>query len=242
MAIKKDKKAKKEKEIQTQNEDKSATEEQVEPLSEKDIAILEEYFSNGMRGGPAWQKIHTDKETGQGPNIDSSYVKFSHWIRKDKIQAALTAKYKELEMQLEEAIARKSEIARGSLEPFIKYGEDGYPYYDFSTEQAQKNIGLIKELETTRERRLQGSGAAAEEWETEKIKIKLHDASAAQSDILKMHGKLVDKIDLTKNGKPATVVDEDEHNRAISELAHALGEIVSQASARKKSKVGTSKQ
>ncbi len=215
--------------------------EELEPLTEKDILILDTFFLNGLNGARAWQFVHAqDKKdpAKTGPDIRSASVSFSRWLTKANIRAAMAERYKAMHMEAEEAFALKSAIARGSLEPFLNYGDDGFPFFDFSDDYAKSNIHLIKEMETIRERRIDGNGENAEEWETEKIKIKLHDAAAAQSEVLKIHGKLVDKVDLTSNGKSVeNMVDEERHSRSISELANAIREAVSSESQQKKRKV-----
>ena len=138
------------------------------------------------------------------PNItvESARASASRMLTRVNVQAEVNRRMTEEAMSEEEGVMRLSRIARGVITPFLKQGPDGFMYFDLSHPDADANMYLIKEMETKRERRLVGSGEAAEEWEGEWVKVKLHDAYTATVDLLKIYGKFTKKVDITTDGKP----------------------------------------
>lgn len=92
-----------------------------------------------------------------------------------------------------------SDLANASYVPFINYGKDGkqFPFIDLSSDDAKENMHLVKDMKMVRERRLEGTGEEAEEWETETIELKLHDRHGALRDMARFHKLLVDRIENT---------------------------------------------
>jgi hypothetical protein len=81
----------------------------------------------------------------------------------------------ELGLTAAEVLARLSDLARGSLEPFVQISAAGELHFDLSSPHALQHLHLIKTLRVKR-KRLVESGRA---WEHEWIEIELHDAQAA---------------------------------------------------------------
>jgi len=111
------------------------------------------------------------------------------------------------------------------LFPFIRIDEDGFAYFNLADPQAMEHLFLIKEMETKRERRIEGKGENTETWEGEWVRVKLHDSYAALRDIAKMHGKLTEKVDVTSKGEKLQQ-DGQIIDRAISTLADAIRESI----------------
>ena len=84
-----------------------------------------------------------------------------------------------MKMKADEVIYKLSEIARGSLLPFIKINSDGVVSFDFSQPGALEKIHNIKKLKMKRTRRVVGEGDDQEIWEDEHIEIELHDVLRA---------------------------------------------------------------
>jgi len=103
-------------------------------------------------------------------------------------------------MPANEVLARLADMARGSHRPFIRVSDDGFVYFDFSDPEAQKNLHLIKKIKTKRERRIEGKGEEAEEWEGEWVEVELHDAQSALVTLAKYHRLLTESIDLNAQG------------------------------------------
>lgn len=174
----------------------------VHELTAEEWVLANAYFERGMNQTQAYLSVHPDAD------YDSARTIASRLFAKVNIKAAVKKLINDKAMSAEEALARISDIARGTHAPFIKVGEDGFVYFDFSHPEAKNNLHLIKEIETKRERRIEGEGEDAEEWEGEWVKVKLHDAYAANRDILKYHGKLTEKLDLSnKDGSLKSVVN-----------------------------------
>lgn len=157
---------------------------------------------------------------------DSARASASRMLAKVNVKAALVARLNEEAMSVEEGIMRISRVARGTLLPFVKDGPDGFLYFDLSDPAAKEYMYLIREMETKRERRIAGAGEAAEEWEGEWVKVKLHDAYAATIDLLKIHGQFTKKIDVTSGGKPLPEVDHAGFDRSLSTFMDAVKSIV----------------
>ncbi len=162
---------------------------------------------------------------------DSARASASRMLAKANVKAAFVARLNEEAMSAEEGVMRLSRIARGTVVPFLKEGSDGFMYFDLSHPDAKENMHLIKEMETKRERRIEGSGEAAEEWEGEWVKVKLHDAYSATIDLLKIHGMFTKKIDLTSGGKPLPEVDHTGFDRSLSTFLEAIKSIAINESA-----------
>lgn len=175
-------------------------------LPDSDALTLIEYFNNGMNATRAWMATHPNSQ------YNSARTSGAEWLAKPNIRAELKRFLSENAMSAEEALARLGDMARATVYPFIKYGDDGFAYFDLSHPEAKAHLHLIKEMETKRERRVEGSGDSAEEWEGEWVKVKLHDPQTALINILKMHGKFVDRVDVTSNGKTikVTLTKQDE--------------------------------
>lgn len=192
-------------------------------LSADDVLVLRKYFSNGMNGTRAWMETHPDSQ------YDSASASFARWIRNDKISNVIEQIRNQLAMDVFEAVARMGAIARGNIREFLKRGADGFMYLDLAHPEALNNMHLVEQLETKRERRIVGHGEEAEEFEGEWVKVKLHSAPAALRDILKMHGKLTSRMEVTgKDGAPLVPpIDSDGYKQSIDALADTLREIIS---------------
>ena len=88
-----------------------------------------------------------------------------------------------------------------------------------------------------------GFGEEAEEFEGEWVKVKLHSSPAALRDILKMHGKLTNRMEVTgKDGAPLVPpIDNDGYKQAIDALADTLRDVLSGKIPEETGKVGTEK-
>jgi len=177
-------------------------------------------FEENMNRSRAYLRGH--------PNItiESARASASRMLSRVNVQAEVNRRMKEEAMSEEEGIMRITRIARGTVTPFLKQGPDGFMYFDMSHPDAEANMFLVKEMETKRERRLVGSGEAAEVWEGEWVKVKLHDAYTATVDILKIYGKFTKKVDLTTDGKPLPTVDHEGFDRSLIAFSEAIRSII----------------
>ena len=184
-----------------------------------ELAFIATYFESNMNGTRAYMKLHPNA------SYDSSKSSASEILTKDNIKAEIKRRLEERAMSAEEAIARMGAIAKADLFPFIRIDEDGFAYFNLADPQAMEHLFLIKEMETKRERRIEGKGENTETWEGEWVRVKLHDSYAALRDIAKMHGKLTEKVDVTSKGEKLQQ-DGQIIDRAISTLADAIRESI----------------
>ena len=172
-------------------------------LTPDELAFIAAYFEENMNGTRAYMKLHPKA------SYDSARALASQTLANVNIRAEIKLRLNEKAMSAEEAIYRLGEIGRADLFPFIRIDDDGFVYFNFADEEAQRHLFLIKKIKSKRERRLEGKGDDAEAWEGEWVEVELHDAHAAIRDILKLHGKFIEKMDLTTGGEklPAAVVN-----------------------------------
>lgn len=158
-------------------------------LSNTDYDFGCEYLINGLNATRAYMKTHPES------SYDSARSSSSELLAKPNIVLFINDRMKKKAMQADEVVARLSDIARGNHLPFIKVASDGFIYFDFSQPEAKDYMHLIKKIETKRERRIEGAGADAEEWEGEWVKVELHDAHAALRDLGRWHKLFVDRVE-----------------------------------------------
>lgn len=208
----------------------------IEPLSNDQIAFMVAYFECNANATRAWMKTHPKSSYAAAKSSASEF------LTNPNLREAIRQTWLQKAMGVEEAIARITAIAQADLSPFIRVDADGFAYFNLADQQAQEYLFLVKEMETKRERRIEGKGEDAETWEGEWVRIKLHDAYVALRDIAKIHGKLGEKLDITSGGNPITQKEDNARfNRAIETLANALREIIPDKVGGEKSKVGSSK-
>jgi len=168
-----------------------------------ELALIDAYFEENMNGTRAYMKGHPNS------SYEAARSSASAILTKPNIRAEIKRRLDEKAMSAEEAIYRLGEIGRADLFPFVRFDDDGFVYFNFADPDAKRHLFLIKKIKSKRERRLEGKGDDAEAWEGEWVEVELHDAHAAIRDILKLHGKFTDRVDLTTGGEklPAAVVN-----------------------------------
>lgn len=123
----------------------------------------------------------------------SAHVAGCRLLKMPKIKDALRQEMEKAIMPEEEVVARLTSMARGSIEVFMREdeAEELQPLLDFSSDLAQDNLHLIKELEVT-EDVVSPKNATDEYVLRRKTKIKLHDAKDALKELLRAHGRIND--------------------------------------------------
>jgi phage terminase small subunit len=108
-------------------------------------------------------------------------------LRNVKVRAAIDERLEAAGLTALEVLAGLSDIARGSLAPFINIDGDK-PVLDLTSQAAQAALGTLKEVTF---------------GEDGSIKLKLHDKLAALVHLGKAHGVFVDRQELSgPDGKP----------------------------------------
>lgn len=184
-------------------------------LSDDELAFMAAYFECNANGTRAWLKLHPKS------SYDAAKSSASDYLTNPNLRAAIRQTWEARAMSAEEAIGRMSAIAAADLHPFIRVDDDGFVWFNFADVDAKEYLFLIKKIKTKRERRIEGKGKDAETWEGEWVEVELHDAYTALRDIAKMHGKLVDRHELTgKDGKD--LMPEEMKPSEIAERVAAL--------------------
>lgn len=111
-------------------------------------------------------------------------------LTKPNVKAAISAIIQEKTMSAEEATIRLTDMARGSIKPFLNIDDDGRTIIDLSQSEAKENLGLIKKIKQTKKEFADG---AIIEITNE---IELHDQKDAIINLLKLHGKFVNKSEV----------------------------------------------
>jgi hypothetical protein len=83
-----------------------------------------------------------------------------------------------------EATLRLTQLARGTMAPFLRVGEDGQVHIDLTTPQAKANFHLLRRV-VQRSSITQTPAGPVEVVETE---LELHDSVAAVDKLLQLHG------------------------------------------------------
>ena len=99
-------------------------------------------------------------------------------------------------MSAEEVLGRLSEHARANLAPFFETDKNGFPVFDFSSEQAQASMHTLKKVKASRTRRIVGKGKDAEEWEDERVEVEVVDAQSALEKLGRHHKLFNDKLEV----------------------------------------------
>lgn len=158
-------------------------------FSDTEWALVNAYFDKNMNQTKAYLSVFKDAK------YDSAKVEASKFFTKPNIRREIEYRLTQDAMSKSEVLKRIGDMARASLQPFIKIADDGFVYFDFSHEDALKNLHLIRKIKTKRERRVDGSGDSAEEWEGEWVEVELHNAADALRDIGRHHKMFTDKIE-----------------------------------------------
>lgn len=154
-------------------------------LTDKQRLFVYNYLSNGFNATDAAQTAgyKGDYRTLSVTGYDN--------LRNPKIRVLIDEHLTEAAMSADEAVARLGRIAKGDMSAFI----DADNNLDLDKARALGVTHLIKELEETEVYDKDGGAMRV------KRKAKLYDAQSALVDILKLHGRFVDRKDLTTNGQ-----------------------------------------
>ena len=203
---------------QTESQDAA----ELEPLTPEEERFINSLFEENMNRTRAYMRVFP-KAT-----YESASASASRMLRKVNVKREVGRRLEEEAMSAEEATARLARIARGSMLPFLKKGPDGFIYMNLNDPDAERYMFLVKEMEAKRQRRIVGSGDAAEEWEDEWVRVKLYSSYEANIDILKLHGKFTKKVDLTTGGQPLPAVDHEAFDQSMKTFADAIISLVEQ--------------
>lgn len=201
---------------------------ETKPLTNKQKLFIDYYLQ-------CWNAAEAARRAGYSER--SAYSQGWENLRKPEIQSAISARLDEAHMSADEALAILASHARGDIGEFLDISSVGF---SLDLEEAQKK-GITKLIKKIEQKVITINGKQ-EDKEIITTKIELHDPQAAARDVLKIHGRYKENVDVTSGGEPLKPqIDDERFNRAVSSLADALREIVPNKDTGADSKVDTSK-
>lgn len=143
----------------------------------------------------------------------------------------------------EEDLIRLTDIARGNITDLMDVTTSGFSielmkedeYGNKVIKPQAKLIKKIKQKVTT----ILAKNESSEDKEIVETELELYSALEAMTTLGKYHKLFVDRTEITGKDGEALKTDDEGHNRAISKLADALGEIVSRARAKENGALDT---
>ena len=167
--------------------------EETKPLSRKHEKFINEYLKcwNGTR---AYMRVYPKAA------YDSARAKASELLANDNIKAIITERMNEAHMSADEALEILSAQARGDIGQF----SDRLGQLDL---QAAKEAGLSRLIKKFKQKTVTkiGKGDTDDDTEIHDVEIELYDAQAAAEKILRIHGKFVEKHEISGNGQTINV-------------------------------------
>lgn len=122
---------------------------------------------------------------------DSARANASELLTKPNIKAEIAARLAEHHMTADEALQRLADMARGDITEFIT----PMGAFDIEAMKAAGKGHLIKKIKQKTVTKI-GKGESDEDTEIHDTEIELYPADAALRDILKMHGKYKDTVEI----------------------------------------------
>lgn len=174
-------------------------------LSKKQQAFVESYLT-------CWNAAEAARLAGYSEK--TARQQGSRLLTNVDIQAAIQERLNELKMGADEVLVRLTDIARGSMDHFVT-GSGGV---SLSRARDAKKMHLIKRLTYT----VSDKG----DQRTEHATIELYSAQDALVQIGRAHGLFVDRTESKIEHEYPT---DEQHDRAVTALAEALGDLLSPA-------------
>ena len=120
-------------------------------------------------------------------------------LRKPEIQAEIRARLDEIHMGADEALKLLAEIARGDIAQLMDVSSMGF---NLDMRRAQE-LGLTPLIKKVKQKTTTfiAKKESEEDREITELEIELYDTQAAIRDVLKLHGKFTDLVDITTGGE-----------------------------------------
>jgi len=161
-------------------------------LRKKDQLFVDEYLLC-FNATEAYMKIHPKSKR------ESAWVSASRLLSSDKVTREIQSRLKGVHMSANEALSLLADMARGDVAKLMDVGSMG-----FNLDMAKaKEAGLTKLIKKVKQKTTiyQAKKESEEGREVTELEIELYDAQAAIDKVLKVHGKYVDRVDLTSGGE-----------------------------------------
>lgn len=154
--------------------------EEPKPLTNKQKVFIDEYLK-------CWNAAESARRAGYSEK--TAYSMGWENLRKPEIKAAIEARLDEVHMSADEALKLTAEIARGDLADFMSIGSMGFNL-DLEAAREAGKTNLIKKV--SQKTIVDGKT----DKETHILDIELYDRQTALRDILKLHGKFTEKVEI----------------------------------------------
>lgn len=155
------------------------------PLSKKHKRVLDEYLK-------CWKQWEAYQKVYPKATYDSARSLSSDLFAGTNFSAHLQARLNEAHMSADEALKLTADIARGDIGDFMSIGSMGFEL-DL---QAAREAGITGLLKKVRQQTITINGKDQDK-EIHTIDIELYDRQAALRDFLKIHGKLINRVEGT---------------------------------------------
>lgn len=161
---------------------------ELKPLSKKHQVFLDEYLKcfNQTR---AYLKVYPSS-SGEAARANAARL-----IARDNVKAHLQARLAEIHMSADEALKLTADIARGDVAEIMDVSSVGFSLDMTKAKEAGKTR-LIKKVKQKTITYL-AKKESEEDREVVELEVELYDAQAAIRDILKLHGKFTDKVEVS---------------------------------------------
>jgi hypothetical protein len=127
----------------------------------------------------------------------------SELLSDSNISEQIKARLDEVHMSAEEALKLLADIARGDMARMMDIGSMGF---NIDMKRAQE-LGLTKLIKRVKQKTTTfiAKKESEEDREVTELEVELYDALGAIRDVLKVHGKFTDRVDVTTGGEELTI-------------------------------------
>lgn len=164
------------------------------PLTKKQEVFVNEYLKL-FNGAEAARRA--------GYPAKSARVIASENLTKPNIKAEIQSRLNDLHMSADEALKLLAAMARGDIAELMDVTSMGFV---LDIKKAQEK-GLTRLIKKVKQKTVTKIGKKDEDDDTEvhELEVELYDAQAAIDKILKVHGRYLDRVDVTSGGESLTI-------------------------------------
>jgi phage terminase small subunit len=160
------------------------TDEELKPLTPRQLAMIDAYFRCQFNATKAYLEIHPKAK------YNGAVASASAFLTNPSVKAEIRRRLDESHMSADEALKLLAEQARGDIGEILSIGG-----VDLTAAKEKGLTHLIKRIKQ-KTTIIQGKGNSGEDKEITDIEVELYDAQSAIDKILRVHGKYKDGNDL----------------------------------------------
>ncbi len=164
---------------------------EVKPLTKRQEVFVSEYLSC-FNGAEAARRAGYSEKNARDTASDL--------LANPDISRRIQARLVEVHMSADEALKLTADIARGDVTEFIT----SFGALDIDALRKSGKGRLIKKIKQRTITKI-GKNETDGDTEVHDTEIEFYDAQAAQRDILKVHGRFTEKVDVTSGGESLTI-------------------------------------